>query len=224
MKLQKPYKGTAPVTQKFGPAQSGLRYSYHYGIDYGTPNLTPLLSAFSGIVEKVVNSFVAMQGYGRYVVIRSAENARYSILYGHMDSIAVEVGQVVDEGTMIGLSGRSGYVVSLGGGGYHLHFGLKDGEKWIDPFPFFYVPVPVVDSPKTLEATETPKTPLPGVLTGDVKEYVVKKGDNLWNISLRFYGSGVHWQLIYAQNKNIIGSNPDRLAVGLIIGLPKIKK
>ena len=41
------------------------------------------------------------------------------------------------------------------------------------------------------------------------KTYVVKKGDNLWNISKSFYGNGNQWRKIYNANKKVIGSNPN---------------
>lgn len=36
------------------------------------------------------------------------------------------------------------------------------------------------------------------------KSYVVKKGDCLWNISRKFYGTGTKWKTIYNANKTII--------------------
>jgi LysM repeat protein len=39
-------------------------------------------------------------------------------------------------------------------------------------------------------------------------EYVVKAGDNLWDISKHFYGSGTHWSEIYHSNADVIGSDP----------------
>lgn len=223
------------MTQGFGKAQSGLRYSYHYGIDYGLPDKTVLLSAFDGVVEKVVNSYVPMVGYGRYVVVRAPDEdgaPTWRILYGHCSEIIVKVGQKVKRGEMIALSGRTGYVVSLGGGGYHLHFALSKNGVYIDPLPYFVkaVSVPVVSlDPPSSSTPEDPKSPastfpIPGELTGNFKEYIVKRGDNLWGIALRFYGSGVYWNFLYQSNKEVIGKNPNLLKVGALLKLPKIKK
>lgn len=38
----------------------------------------------------------------------------------------------------------------------------------------------------------------------EVKTYVVKQGDCLWNISRAFYGTGTKWKTIYNANKTII--------------------
>lgn len=66
------------------------------------------------------------------------------------------------------------------------------------------------------EATET-STPT------NKGEYVVKKGDSLWNIAAVNLGSGFEWKLIYDQNKGTIGSNPGNLEIGTKIILPKIE-
>jgi nucleoid-associated protein YgaU len=49
-------------------------------------------------------------------------------------------------------------------------------------------------------------------------EYIVKEGDNLWNISLRKYGDGYQWQKI-AQLNNL--DNPNILLVGKVLQLPE---
>lgn len=36
--------------------------------------------------------------------------------------------------------------------------------------------------------------------------YIVKKGDTLWTIAQRFYGTGTKWQALYQANKDIIES------------------
>ena len=36
------------------------------------------------------------------------------------------------------------------------------------------------------------------------KNYTVKKGDCLWHISRKFYGSGAKWKKIYNANKKVI--------------------
>ena len=35
-------------------------------------------------------------------------------------------------------------------------------------------------------------------------KYMVKRGDCLWTIAERFYGSGSKWRLVYEKNKTII--------------------
>lgn len=42
------------------------------------------------------------------------------------------------------------------------------------------------------------------------KSYVVKKGDCLWNISRKFYGTGAKWKTIYNANKAVIENTARR--------------
>ena len=51
----------------------------------------------------------------------------------------------------------------------------------------------------TSKKTTTTKRPA----TQD-KTYTIKKGDTLWGISRKFYGTGTKWKTIYNANKNII--------------------
>ncbi|HMP53352.1 MAG TPA: LysM peptidoglycan-binding domain-containing protein, partial [Candidatus Melainabacteria bacterium] len=45
-------------------------------------------------------------------------------------------------------------------------------------------------------------------------EYVVRSGDNLWNIARDHTGAGANWPSIYAENSNVIGANPDLIHPG----------
>lgn len=40
--------------------------------------------------------------------------------------------------------------------------------------------------------------------TSNSKQYTVKRGDCLWNIAKKFYGSGAKWKKIYDANKKVI--------------------
>lgn len=46
------------------------------------------------------------------------------------------------------------------------------------------------------------------------KTYVVKKGDTLTSIAKKETGKSSNWRAIYNQNKEVIGSNPNRLKAG----------
>lgn len=56
--------------------------------------------------------------------------------------------------------------------------------------------------------------------TGD---YVTKKGDSLWKISVRAYGDGFKWTKIYAANKKVIG-NPNLLFSNIKLTIPVLSK
>jgi hypothetical protein len=52
------------------------------------------------------------------------------------------------------------------------------------------------------------------------KEHTVIRGETLSDISSLFYGSTVYWPLIYMQNADLIGKNPDNLTAGITLEMP----
>lgn len=50
--------------------------------------------------------------------------------------------------------------------------------------------------------------------------YTIKKGDTLWGLAKKYYGSGAKYTKIYNANKNII-KNPNKLTIGWKIKIPK---
>ncbi|MCI9474596.1 MAG: LysM peptidoglycan-binding domain-containing protein [Flavonifractor sp.] len=51
--------------------------------------------------------------------------------------------------------------------------------------------------------------------------YTVKKGDNLWTLAKKFYGSGADYTRIYEANKNVIGGNPNLIYPGQVFIIPQ---
>ena len=68
-------------------------------------------------------------GYGNYVVIDHGNG--FITLYGHLTEPTVAVGQLVDKGDKIGISGTTGYSL-----GPHLHFELRYGGNYMNPLSF----------------------------------------------------------------------------------------
>lgn len=50
--------------------------------------------------------------------------------------------------------------------------------------------------------------------------YTVKKGDNLWTLAKKFYGSGADYTKIYEANKDAIGKNPNLIYPGQTFTIP----
>ena len=63
------------------------------------------------------------------------------------------------------------------------------------------------------EATTSPVPPHATAYTG-------VKGDCLWNIAKKFYGSGSKYTVIYEANKGVIGGNPNRIYPGQVLTIP----
>ena len=114
----------ARLTSGFGGRWGRL----HAGIDLAAPIGTPEYAVMDGIVLEAGPS----SGYGNAVYIQH-DNGDVTV-YGHMEKILVEAGQVVRAGETIALLGNRGRST-----GPHLHFevhvGGLNGQK-IDPIPW----------------------------------------------------------------------------------------
>lgn len=100
----------------------------HKGIDFRCKENTPLVATEDG--GKVVKvSHDTERPAGKYVTIEytRADGSKDQVLYMHMNSINVKVGDTVNAGTQIGMSGNTGRST-----GPHLHFEVRHfppGEK-----------------------------------------------------------------------------------------------
>jgi hypothetical protein len=114
----------ARLTSTFGARWGTL----HAGIDLAAPMRTPEMAAMDGVVLEAGPA----SGFGLAVYIQH-ENGDVTV-YGHMDEILVQAGQVVHAGDTIALLGNRGQST-----GPHLHFevhvGGLNGQK-IDPLPW----------------------------------------------------------------------------------------
>jgi len=123
-----PLMTPARITSRFGwriHPLSGTR-RFHSGIDIGAPSGTPVVATGTGtVISARWNG-----GYGKAVIIQ--HNDVQQTLYGHLSQISVQPGQVIEQGTVIGLVGSTGNST-----GPHLHFETRipNGDKWvaIDP-------------------------------------------------------------------------------------------
>ncbi|WP_239090449.1 M23 family metallopeptidase [Asanoa iriomotensis] len=107
----------------------GMRWGVpHQGIDFAMPENTPERAAAAGTV---IAAGWAYTGYGISVVIDHGDG--YFTHYAHQNRTAVEVGQQVKAGQIIGYEGSTGDST-----GPHLHFEVHQGAMWnqIDPAPF----------------------------------------------------------------------------------------
>ncbi|HBC73068.1 MAG: Peptidoglycan-binding LysM [Candidatus Amesbacteria bacterium GW2011_GWB1_47_19] len=67
----------------------------------------------------------------------------------------------------------------------------------------------------------SPKPEIPAVVSPGQGTYVVVKGDSLWKIAEKTYGSGYNWVDIYRENTMKI-KNPDIIWVGTELNLPQV--
>ena len=95
----------------------------HSGIDIAAPTGTPVRAAAAGVVSLTGEHFFA----GKSVYIDHGCDT-FS-MYFHLDSIAVQDGQTVARGDIIGRVGATGRAT-----GPHLHWGMRMYGTPIDPF------------------------------------------------------------------------------------------
>ncbi len=126
----------------------GGRYHLHHGVDYMNPLGTPILAAADGTVIVAGNDLTTVYGakpdfYGNLVIQeldqRFQEQPVY-VLYGHLSELAVEAGEHLETGDVVGLVGMTGVAI-----GHHLHLevrlGATDYEStrnpvlWLQPEP-----------------------------------------------------------------------------------------
>lgn len=137
------------VTQFFTPN--------HNGVDFGVSIGTPLLNVAPGTVVQIQRD--PNNDSGMFVIVRG--RLPYDPLiawgYAHMSRIDVSVGQDLDAGDVVGLSGNTGLTSSIKGDapgtpqlnrtdglGAHLHFTTLDvarGFASLNPEPFLPEPL-----------------------------------------------------------------------------------
>ncbi len=116
------WPAAGPISSCFGP-------SHPLGIDidfFAEPNQA-VVAAASGRVTFAGGN--PNWSYGYYVVIDHGNG--FTTLYAHLSLIGVSVGQVIEQGQILGLGGRTGYAT-----GNHLHFEILFNGEPINPVPF----------------------------------------------------------------------------------------
>ena len=117
-----------PITSWFGYRDDvgDVGSRDHGGIDIGVPEGTPVGAAGGGTVTQAG----WYGGYGNAVIIDHGNGLE--TLYGHLSEVLVNVGDLVTQLQLIGLSGNTGNST-----GAHLHFSvIKDGQM-VDPASVF---------------------------------------------------------------------------------------
>lgn len=77
------------------------------------------------------------------------------------------------------------------------------------------IKVNVSNKKASISGTSSRTNPTPSART-----YTVVRGDCLWNIAKKFYGSGAKYTVIYNANKGVIGGNPNLIYPGQVLTIP----
>ncbi len=110
------------ITQRFGKTVGAAQLytsGSHNGVDFRAAIGTRVKAVLDGVIAGTGNTdiYPGCYSFGKWVMIKHPNGL--STIYGHLSSIAVTPGQIVNTGDTIGYSGNTGYST-----GPHLHLGV----------------------------------------------------------------------------------------------------
>lgn len=127
--VQQPVAGA--ITSRFG-VRSRIRSSAHTGLDIATSSGTPMIPVSAGKV-----TYAGYKGsYGNMVIINHGKNANGQTVetyYAHCSRLNVNVGDSVDENTVIAYVGSTGNST-----GPHLHLEVRINGSPVNPQNYLY--------------------------------------------------------------------------------------
>lgn len=205
----KPYVHPHPgnVISKFGPRSGRM----HTGTDIKLHSGDSVLCAFDGKV-RLAKRF---SGYGNLVLVR--HNNGLETIYAHLKKINVKVGDQVYAGDLIGLGGRTGrattdhlhFETRIFGEPFdsqkyidfenqilkvdHVYYKNKQVTTTLDrikPDLPTYTPLAQAETKQSTQKVSGQNTSSEKTVAssgGDEVKHIIKKGDNLWNISQRYH-------------------------------------
>ena len=115
-----------PTVGGYISSKQGARWgSYHRGIDIARPSNYNIKASDNGVVTAA-----GWDGtYGQRIIIN--HNNGYETIYAHLSEIDVNVGQVVQQGSVIGIMGSTGHST-----GTHLHFEVHKNGALVNPLSY----------------------------------------------------------------------------------------
>jgi hypothetical protein len=168
--LHPPFTGRYPIGQLWGEnSDFYARFSYdgtpllgHNGIDFSTPEGTPLFAVDDGVVRQVGFD---PNGFGHYILLSHAWGES---IYAHLSAVDVALEQPMVRGQGIGRSGNTG-----GSTGPHLHFAIRTNpyqrtDGWggfSDPLPAlppgaYMLPAYVLDAAPAIANVSAASAPI----------------------------------------------------------------
>ena len=111
-----------PIRSPYGIRIAGIGGELHRGVDIAADIGTPVRPMLNGRVRFAGT----MSGYGQVIWVDHGEDVL--TVYAHLSAIAVEAGQEVSSGTVIGRTGQSGDT-----SGPHLHLEVWRWGREVDP-------------------------------------------------------------------------------------------
>lgn len=123
-----PIKGMMPTFgygAKYKTPVAG--HQYHQGIDFAVKPGTQVFAPYNG---RIISAGPESGGFG--TAARIDFGGGLVGILGHLASVALQKGDLVTAGQLLGLSGNTGFTT-----GPHTHFELQRNGQAINPMPFF---------------------------------------------------------------------------------------
>lgn len=136
-----PNEGKELIFPTIGKITNGFKNG-HYAYDIGNPSKPDIWAADGGTVTIATGGCVPRDvridrscggGYGNHVVIDHGNGLK--TLYGHMETVYVNVGDRVERGQSVGKMGNTGR--TYGSTGIHLHFEVMDNGVKRNPGNYY---------------------------------------------------------------------------------------
>jgi murein DD-endopeptidase MepM/ murein hydrolase activator NlpD len=108
-----PFRISSGIGARTSPG--GIGSTNHAGTDIAVPVGTGVVAPISGVIQRAG----AAGGFGNLIQLKGADGLTYKL--GHLSSVGVSVGDVVNAGQYIGASGNTGHST-----GPHLHFEVRN--------------------------------------------------------------------------------------------------
>lgn len=187
--MRSPVANCFKIIQKFGKTGFARQHpdwyeafgGIHPGLDFGAPSGTEVSAALSGYVVRREHH----RGMGNVVAVRTGN---IYALYAHLSKFEVSLGDYVEEGTRIGLSGATGAALTEP----HLHFEFRDLTKRALKDRVF---APIFGSgvPRQFRKTFS---------------YRVRDRKTLSDLALKFFGSRTAWLALRRVNPKMSRQHP----------------
>ena len=110
------------VTSAYGVRVLEGEIDNHSGLDIAAPKNSSVYASDGGEVTFTGKN----KSYGKYIII--THDGGYKTVYAHLNEINVERGDMVYQGQVIGLVGKTGHAT-----GYHVHFEIRKNSRTLSP-------------------------------------------------------------------------------------------
>lgn len=129
--------GDVIITSKYGNRVDPMDHSKtqnHRGVDIRCNHVPLYATEDNGKVVKVSHDAQSVGGKGVHVEYTQPDGSTYRVFYCHMSQVDVKVGDVVQAGQQLGISGNTGQRST----GPHLHMAVErkegdSGYRYVDP-------------------------------------------------------------------------------------------